>query len=183
VLCRDNHVYGLLRKHTFDAAARGRSGAESVVRQTHRATAILLRPIIANLRSASDAADEEAEQQRQAKEKLENRAAEEQRLRDPFGGASEEDRLKDPVAYSDLRSLPVKIRRLPDGAPDCEEMTADMLRVIAGLAHPDDTAVGGRLKRDNRETLEQMRQANRQAWSTIEHRLAVRDRELRESNG
>jgi hypothetical protein len=69
-------------------------------------------------------------QQRQAKEELENRAAEEQRLRDPLGGengAAEEDRLKDPLAYSDLRSLAVKIRRLPDGAPDWEETTADML--------------------------------------------------------
>jgi hypothetical protein len=76
-----------------------RSGAERMVRQTHRATAPLLRPIIANLRSASDAADEEPEQQRQAKEELENRAPEEQLLRDPFGGesgAAEEDQLKDP---------------------------------------------------------------------------------------
>jgi hypothetical protein len=34
--------------------------------------------------------------------------------------------------------------------------------------------------RRNREVLEQMRQAERDAWSTDEHRLGDRDRELRE---
>jgi len=75
----------------------------------------------------------------------------------------------------------VEIRRLPDGGSDWEEATSETLRVIAGLPQPDHTAVGGRFKRDNRETLEQMRQSNRQAWSTIEHRLGDRDRELREA--
>jgi hypothetical protein len=40
---------------------------------------------------------------------------------DPFGGdnrATEEDPLKHPFAYSDLPSLAVEIRRLPDGAAD-----------------------------------------------------------------
>jgi hypothetical protein len=72
----------------------------------------------------------------------------------------------------------VKIRRLAGDAPDWEENDrghADLLRVTAGLAHPDNTAVGSRFKRDNRDTLEQMWQASRQAWSTIEHRLADRD--------
>jgi hypothetical protein len=55
--------------------------------------------------------------------------------------------------------------------------------VIAGLNDPDDTAPGGRFKHDNRENLEQMRQSNRQAWSTIEHSLGDRDPELRESCG
>jgi hypothetical protein len=57
-----------------------------------------------------------------------------------------------------------------------------MLRFIAGLSDPDDTSVGGRFKRDNRDTLEQMRQAHHNAWSTID-RLGDRNRELRESNG
>ena len=53
-----------------------------------------------------------------------------------------------------------------------------MLAVIASLTDPADTAMSERFKRDNREVLEQMRQAKRDAWSTIEHRLADRDREL-----
>jgi len=57
-----------------------------------------------------------------------------------------------------------------------------MLRVIASVADPDDTVVRGRFKRENLEVLEEMRQADRDAWSTPEHRLA-RDREVRESNG
>jgi len=57
---------------------------------------------------------------------------------------------------------------------------ADMLAVIASLTDPADTAMSERFKRDNREVLEQMRQAKRDAWSTIEHRLGDRDRELRE---
>jgi len=54
-----------------------------------------------------------------------------------------------------------------------------MLRVFAGHTYPDDTAVGGRFKRENREVLEEMQQADRDAWSIVEHRF--RDRELRES--
>jgi len=57
-------------------------------------------------------------------------------------------------------------------------MTADMLSVIADRNHRDDTAIDGRFKGENREVLEQMRQAERDAWSTVEHRLS--DRELRE---
>jgi len=72
---------------------------------------------------------------------------------------------------------------LPDGGSDWEEETSETLRVIGGLPQPDHTAVGGRFKRDNRETLEKMRQSNRQAWSTIEHSLGDRDPELRESYG
>ena len=61
-----------------------------------------------------------------------------------------------------------------------EEMTADMLRVIAGLNDRDDTAINGRFKGENGEVLEQVRQAERDAWSTVEHRLGDRDRELRD---
>jgi len=54
-----------------------------------------------------------------------------------------------------------------------------MLRVIAGPVDPDDTAPNGRFKRDNREALEQMRQADRDAWASVEHRLGDRDGQLR----
>jgi hypothetical protein len=64
---------------------------------------------------------------------------------------------------------------MPDGAPDRKETVAEMLRAIAGLSDPDDTAVGGRFKRD---ILEQMRQGDRDASTWVEHRLADRDREL-----
>jgi hypothetical protein len=37
-----------------------------------------------------------------------------------------------------------------------------------------------RLKRENREVLEAMQQRDRDAWSSVEHRLGDRDRELRE---
>jgi hypothetical protein len=40
--------------------------------------------------------------------------------------------------------------------------------------------LGSRLKRANRDVLDQMRQAARDAWVTVEHRLGDRDRELRE---
>jgi hypothetical protein len=59
-------------------------------------------------------------------------------------------------------------------------MTADMLRVIAGLNDRDDTAINDRFKGENGEVLEQMRQAERDAWSTVEHRLGDHDRDLRE---
>jgi hypothetical protein len=48
------------------------------------------------------------------------------------------------------------------------------------LTDPVDTATSGRFKRENREVVEQMRQADCQAWSTIEHRLGDRERQLRE---
>jgi hypothetical protein len=47
-----------------------------------------------------------------------------------------------------------------------------------GLNDPADPYTNGRFKRENREVLEQMRQADRDARLTIEHRLG--DRELRE---
>jgi hypothetical protein len=100
--------------------------------------------------------------------------------------AEEGEQLDDPFGSADLHSEPklaIPISKYPDGTPSWEETVADMLRVIAELTDPDDTSVGGRFKRDNRDTLEQMRQAHRNAWSTIEHRLGDCDRELRESNG
>jgi hypothetical protein len=52
---------------------------------------------------------------------------------------------------------------------------ADMLAVIANLTDPADTAMSGRFKRDNREVLEQIRQGDREAWPSVEHRLCDRD--------
>jgi hypothetical protein len=52
--------------------------------------------------------------------------------------------------------------------------------VIAELIDPEDTAATGRFKRGNRDTLEQMRKADRDAWSTVMRRLGDRDLELRE---
>jgi hypothetical protein len=51
------------------------------------------------------------------------------------------------------------------------------------LTGPSDTATNCRFKRPSREALDQMRQADRDAWSASEHRLGDRDRELWESNG
>ena len=59
-------------------------------------------------------------------------------------------------------------------------MTADMLRVTADLNDRDDTAINDRFKGQNREVLEQMRHAERDAGSAVELRLGDHDRELRE---
>jgi hypothetical protein len=50
-----------------------------------------------------------------------------------------------------------------------------MLVASAGLTDPADTATNGRFKRDNRDTLEQMRQADRSAWSAVEQCLDDRE--------
>jgi hypothetical protein len=102
-------------------------------------------------------------------------------LSDPFGEPRPEQRgFVDPFAYSNMGSLAVPIHKTCDGAASWEDTVADMLAVIANLTDPADSAMSGRLKRDNCEVLEQMRQAKRDAWWTIEHRLGDRDRELRE---
>jgi hypothetical protein len=67
-------------------------------------------------------------------------------------------------------TLAVETRRLPDGAPDWEGATAEMLRVIGGLNDPDDTASNGRFKRENREVLDQLRQADRAGGGTLRER-------------
>jgi hypothetical protein len=53
-----------------------------------------------------------------------------------------------------------------------------MRRVIAGLNDPDHTATNGPF---NRDVLEQIREADRDAWSTIVHRFGDRDGELRKN--
>ena len=68
----------------------------------------------------------------------------------------------------------------PRGVARWEEMTADMLRVTADLNDRDDTAINDRFKGQNREVLEQMRHAERDACSAVEHRLGDHDRDLRE---
>jgi len=57
-----------------------------------------------------------------------------------------------------------------------------MLRVIADLTDLDDTVATGRFVNANRDTLEEMREADRDAWVTVMHRLGDRERELRESD-
>jgi hypothetical protein len=59
-------------------------------------------------------------------------------------------------------------------------MTADMLRVTADLNDRDDTAINDRFKGENREVLGQMRHAERDACSAVEHRLGDHDRAVRE---
>jgi hypothetical protein len=71
----------------------------------------------------------------------------------------------------------VSIHTLHDSSPDREDRVAEMLRVIAGLVDPDDTAPNGRFKPDKREALEQMRQADRDAWASVQ--LGDPDRQLR----
>jgi len=120
--------------------------------------------------SAARSADDKPEKERRVKGELASCEADDQPVEDLFG-------------CRDLRSLALPIRSLPHGAPDWEEPAANMWGVIAGLADPDDTATNGRLKRKNRATLEPIRLTDRDAWSSVEHRIADRDRELRESNG
>jgi hypothetical protein len=52
----------------------------------------------------------------------------------------------------------VRVSKYPDGSPSWEDAVADMLRVIAKLTDPEDTAATGRFNRANRDTLDQMRQ-------------------------
>jgi hypothetical protein len=198
-----NHAHELLRKNAHEAAANGWAALKRFHESLAEPERLVLRPIAANLRSAARAADDEAEQQRQAREELEGdsgapgRDPRDQQLADPFGGdpfaapgdtanatAGEEKGFGDPFGYSDLRSPPslaVALRKLPDGGPDWEETAADMRAKIATLTDPADMAMNGRFKRDNAEVLDQMRDGDRDAWVSVEHRLAEQDRERRES--
>jgi hypothetical protein len=87
----------------------------------------------------------------------------------------------DPFRNSGLcEPLAVPIRKLPVGGPDWEEPAADMLATIASPTDPAETATNGCAKRDNHDALQQMRQVDRSVWAAGEHRLADRNRELRE---
>jgi hypothetical protein len=206
-----NHVHELLRKNAHDTAARGWAALKQWYDALSDDERLVLRPIAANLRSAARTADDEAEQQRQAREELEGDSSAPRgptggAMADPFGGdpfagngtngggAHDQQSgaargFADPFGYSDLRepdqrergSLAVPIRKLPDGGPDWEETAADMRELIATLTDPADMAMNGRFKRDNRDVLDQMRDGDRDAWNSVELRLADRDRERRES--
>jgi hypothetical protein len=169
---RVNHVHELPREYAYDAAAKGRSALRQWYDGLADAQRIVLRPIVAKLRSAADASDEEAEQQRQAKNELVGRAADEQRTQRSIQRAPPRaERVRRSVRLQQhglaRRANPQDMRR----RRELGRHVADMLAVIANLTDPADTAMSERFKRDNREMLEQMRQAKRDAWSTIEHRL------------
>ncbi len=77
-------------------------------------------------------------------------------------------------------SLEVPIRAIAgQGATDWAGTAEDMRKRIAKLTSPADTASDGRFKRDNRKTLDDMRNADRDAWGTIEYELGQRDLKLR----
>jgi hypothetical protein len=66
----------------------------------------------------------------------------------------------------------VPIRSLPDGAPDWEEIAADMLRVMADLADPNDNPTNGRFNRESPEVLEEMCKVIMGAWHRSSTALA-----------
>ena len=177
-----NPAHELLRKQAFDAAGGGMAALRRWYDPLPEEQRLVLRPAIANLRSAARAADEENEQRRQAQDE----ARREQPFTDPFGQRDEDGEQgegEDPFGYSDLRGddqRVVPISKYPDGSTSWEDTVADMLRMIADLTDPEDTAATGRFQRANRATLDEMRQADRDAWTTVMHRLGDRERELRE---
>ena len=173
-----------LRKQAFDAAEGGMAALRRWYDPLPEEQKLVLRPGIANLRSAARSADDVIEQARLAREE----AGRDQTMRDPFGTrAAEDGDGEDPFAYSELRGddqLIVPISKYPDGSISWEDTVADMLRVIADLTDLDDTVATGRFVNANRAALEEMREADRDAWGTVMHRLGDRERELREdSNG
>jgi len=173
-----------LRKQAFDAAEGGMAALRRWYDPLPEEQKLVLRPGIANLRSAARSADDVIEQARLAREE----AGRDQTMRDPFGTrAAEDGDGEDPFAYSELRGddqLIVPISKYPDGSTSWEDTVADMLRVIADLTDLDDTVATGRFVNANRAALEEMREADRDAWGTVMHRLGDRERELREdSNG
>jgi integrase/recombinase XerD len=113
------------------------------------------------------AADDKTEYQHRAQEELKRCEADE-RL------------LEDLSRCSDLPSFAVPIHKAAGGKIDWQGTARDMLAAIAELTNPADTAATGRFNRANRDTLDQMRQADRDAWGAVMHRLGHRDRELRE---
>jgi hypothetical protein len=121
-----NHAHELLRKNAHEAAAGGWAALKRFYEALAEPERLVLRPIAANLRSAARAADDEAEQQRQAREELEGDSGAPRAttpgpmgardMSDPFGGdpfaapgdaadasAGEEKGFGDPFGYSDLR--------------------------------------------------------------------------------
>jgi hypothetical protein len=172
-----------LRKAAYDEAAKGYNALRQWYNRQIDQQRYVLRQIAGNLRSAARTADDEAAQERLAKEEQQRSAGTVvQPFRDPFvqGDDGVADGINDPFGYLDLRGDQeriVPISPYPDGSPAWEDTVADMLRVIDSLTDDDDTA----LKQANRDTLDQMRQADRDAWNTLEHRggaMAGVDREV-----
>ena len=69
--------------------------------------------------------------------------------------------------------------RIPT-SPTALRVSVGPVSVIAGLASRDDTAGNGRFQRDNRAVLDEIRDGDRDAWSSVQLRLGERDRELRD---
>jgi len=175
-----------LRKQAFDAAAGGMAALRRWYDPLPEEQKLVLRPGIANLRSAARAADDEAQQARAARED----AGRDQTFTDPFGQRADDEGegepRDDPFGYSDLRGddqMVVPISKYPDGSISWEDTVADMVRVIIDLTDPEDAGPAGRFKRANRDTLEEMRLNDRDAWNTVELRLADQYRELRAGLG
>jgi hypothetical protein len=109
---RVNHVHELPREYAYDAAAKGRSALRQWYDGLADAQRIVLRPIVAKLRSAANAADEEAEQQRQPKNELEGRAANGQRTQPSIRRARPEQKgFVDPFVYSNMARWPCQSAR------------------------------------------------------------------------
>jgi hypothetical protein len=60
-----------------------------------------------------------------------------------------------------------------------EGMAVDMVAKIAAITDPDDAATNGRFIQQNRGTLEGMRTGNKDAWGTVQYKLAERYRVLK----
>jgi hypothetical protein len=86
------------------------------------------------------------------------------------------------IWHSDLELI-VRVNKYLGGSVSWGDAVADMLRVIAEVIDPGDTAATGRFNRANRGTLDHMRRAD--GGATVEHRLGDRDRdrEFRECCG
>ncbi len=78
-------VHELLRGRAYDAAALGGEALSAFWRGLSEADRAIVTPLGANLRSAAQAADEQAEQQREAAAEITLRAADQDVLADPFG--------------------------------------------------------------------------------------------------
>jgi hypothetical protein len=204
-----NHEHEQLRLAAFDEAAKGHDALRRWWQRLTEQQRVVLRPFAGNLSSAAHSADNELEQERQARDEQERdrpsgpmatgssgrAATPEQPFHDPFAEPGDEAGATgaDPFGYSDLREpdggesdgagLVVPLCKMSDGGPDWEETAAAMRERIATLTDPADTALSGRFKQANRDTLDQMRDGDRDGWNSVELSLADRDRELRERGG
>src|SRR5882672_7270913 len=111
--------------------------------------------MIASLQSPS----RRRRRRRRARRQAQEEARREQLFVDPFGQRAPEEGEgelgDDAFDYrpAERTKLIAPISKCPDGMPSYEDTVADMLRVIAELIDPEDTAATGRFKRANRDTL------------------------------